>query len=413
MTIYDIVSTDLSSVNGPSDGWVYDCLFQEVDVATGKLVFEWRATEHYRINETLAPRGSAGRTKDDLFDFFHLNSVDKDHEGNYYISSRYMCSIACIGPSGDILWKLGGRSNDFADLSSGAATNFSWQHDARWHPNNTITLFDNAAYNFQIQNAEYSRGLLIDLDIVMMTATLRQSYAKPRQFRSASQGSMQQLSSTGNVLIGWGQSAAYTEFAADGEILCDYHFGASSVFGFGRITSYRAYKGGWTGQPTAPPDIKMSGDSVFVSWNGATGVTAWELQGARIAVEDGENHKFNFKRIKRTMRNGSFETRFSLAGGNANVYLRVVALDSAGIVLGITDVIDRRTRQRAATWPVPPLVEEQPHNSLFSWVFLAVCIVTAVGFSVRGCWTPLPYKLQRHWQWRNKPMSSLEYGPCP
>ena len=59
--------------------------------------------------------------------------------------------------------------------------------------------------------------------------------------------------------------AAYTEFAADGEILCDVHFGAESVFRFGRISSYRAFKGEWIGRPVTPPDIKMVGGDVYVS----------------------------------------------------------------------------------------------------------------------------------------------------
>jgi hypothetical protein len=55
------------------------------------------------------------------------------------------------------------------------------------------------------------------------------------------------------------------EFAADGEMLCDVHFGAESVFGFGRISSYRAFKREWVGGPVTPPDIKMVDDDVYVS----------------------------------------------------------------------------------------------------------------------------------------------------
>ena len=60
---------------------------------------------------------------------------------------------------------------------------------------------------------------------------------------------MQQLSENSNMLVGWDSAAACTEFAADGEILCDVHFGAESVFGFGRISSYRAFKNEWIGRP--------------------------------------------------------------------------------------------------------------------------------------------------------------------
>lgn len=32
-----LVQTDLSAVNGPTDGWTFDCVVQEVDVAVGAV----------------------------------------------------------------------------------------------------------------------------------------------------------------------------------------------------------------------------------------------------------------------------------------------------------------------------------------------------------------------------------------
>ena len=52
LTIYDTIPTDLTLIGGPSSGWIYDCIFQEVDIATGELIFEWRASLHYPINST-------------------------------------------------------------------------------------------------------------------------------------------------------------------------------------------------------------------------------------------------------------------------------------------------------------------------------------------------------------------------
>lgn len=104
--------------------------------------------------------------------------------------------------------------------------------------------------------------MVIDLDLANMTARLRNTSFKLGQWRSESQGSMQQLSENGSMLVGCG-STAYTEFTADGEILCDVHFGAESVFGFGRISSYRAFKSEWIGRPVAPPDIKMVDDEIY------------------------------------------------------------------------------------------------------------------------------------------------------
>ena len=229
--------------------------------------------------------------------------------------------------------------------------------------------------DYKLQDAEYSRGLVIDLDLIEMTASLRNSYAKPGQFRSASQGSMQLLPDNGNVLIGWGHSAAYTEFAHDGEILCDVHFGASSVFGFGRITSYRAFKGEWVGLPSMPPEIKMVGDSVFVSWNGNTEIETWELQTAQ-AIGNGAQ---GFSATDRQRKDG-FESKFSVPR-DPDLYLRVAALDRLGDVLGVTDVLDRRTG-RSATRLTQPEVRQDLDPF---WVVVTVCALWLSDCTQRYC----------------------------
>jgi hypothetical protein len=400
LTIYDVVPADLSSLNGPSSGWIYDSVFQEIEVATGTLIFEWRASEHYRVNDTFLPLGKKGRTRDDAFNFFHINSVDKDTQGNHLISARHTHTVTCIAPTGDILWILGGRVNDFTDLSSGEATNFAWQHHARWRSNNIITLFDNSAYDYYLQTADYSRGIIIDLDLVNKTATLRNSYSKPRQWRSESQGSMQQLSDDGRMFLGWGSAAAYTEFTADGEILCDVHFGAESVFGFGRMSSYRAFKGDWIGKPVTPPDIKLTDENIYVSWNGATEVMVWELQGAKFVSHEDQH----FELVDSVPKEG-FETSFPLPYDEENyAFLRVAALDRFGEVLGYTDVIDMATGQSTAPTKQP---EDQPYSASL-WVLIAGCAFVSLGLSVRTFWGPLSTLVQPH-RWRGyRRMSSSE-----
>ena len=74
------------------------------------------------------PSGEDGQTEEGTFDFFHINNIKKDLLGNYYISSSYTHAIICISPSGETLWHLGSKNNNFADLSEGEATNFSLQH---------------------------------------------------------------------------------------------------------------------------------------------------------------------------------------------------------------------------------------------------------------------------------------------
>ena len=190
MTIYEIVPGDVSSFRNfdpenPEDqdpNWVWDCVFQEIDIESGELIFEWRASEHYNITDTYRGIGPGG-TKGDPFDWFHINSISKDELGNFLISARYPHSLTYIdGKTTEIIWQLGGKKNSFMDLSGGNATNFAWQHDARFRtldsfpklytpppprPGFTtqlLTVFDNAAedqhYHFGLP---LSRGLLLEV----------------------------------------------------------------------------------------------------------------------------------------------------------------------------------------------------------------------------------------------------------
>ena len=344
MTIYDTKQIDLSAVGGKANGWIYDSSFQELDIETGRLIFSWSASEHYEVDETYAPIGGTGGSESKAFDFFHINSIDKDPAGNYYISSRYMHTITCISPSGDIIWILGGKRNSFDDLSAGAATNFSWQHHANWHPDDVITIFDNGAYDAKIFTAEYSRGLSIALDLDNMTATLEKSLVNPSKILSHSQGSVQILPS-GNFFVGWGHSAAYTEYSPDGEVLCDVHFGALMYYDYGWIKSYRAFKGGWVGRPNTSPDIAMYLDTkeVYASWNGHTDVAFWRLQESDSPLNDDDG----FFDVETVVKEG-FEVRFRLnhlKNGHTLNYLRVAALNADKEVLGYTKSVDRRHGQ--------------------------------------------------------------------
>ena len=63
------------------------------------------------------------------FDYFHLNSIDQDSDGNLVISARSTSAVYKIDHStGKVIWTLGGRYSSFK-LGAGAATAF--QHDVR------------------------------------------------------------------------------------------------------------------------------------------------------------------------------------------------------------------------------------------------------------------------------------------
>jgi hypothetical protein len=38
--------------NATTDGWTFDCVFQEIDLGSNELLFEWRSLEHVPIEES-------------------------------------------------------------------------------------------------------------------------------------------------------------------------------------------------------------------------------------------------------------------------------------------------------------------------------------------------------------------------
>ncbi|KAL2444537.1 hypothetical protein ABEF95_017015 [Exophiala dermatitidis] len=350
ITVYQIISANLTSVGKSAQGWIWDGLFQEIDLETNSVLFQWRASDHIAFIESNWGPGTLGDTRDDAWDWFHINSVDKDSRGNYLVSSRWLHAVLYIdGTTGQVLWTLGGKSNNFTDLSGGDATNFASQHHARWHDDETsITLFDNSSPG----PGQPSAGVWLDLQFEdgddktkPANVTLRHRYLSRTPVVSDSQGSMQTLPS-GNVLVGYGMNAQYAEFSHDGELLCEVHFAPSEGFGSASVQSYRVMKFAWVGYPNTTPKINQTDGVLYISWNGATEVRYWIVEESEIEIEDqnddGEEEEEgsrSFREVRRVEKNG-FETIVSTAGVTGS-YVRAVALDKQGNVLGQTRIVPR------------------------------------------------------------------------
>ncbi|RAH44325.1 arylsulfotransferase family protein [Aspergillus brunneoviolaceus CBS 621.78] len=379
LTIYEICQADLSAVGGLEDGWIYDSLFQEIDIETGELLFEWRARDHYAIDESHLPFGDKGSSPSPqvAYDYFHIDSIDKHpRDGSYLISSRYMHTVTCISSTGEILWVLGGKRNTFRDISSdGSATGFTWQHDARWHSDNVLTLLDNAAYE-NGYTCDHSRGLMIRLDFADWTADTLHVYDSPGRFSSHSQGSLQVLPRSGNVFVGWGKSSAYTEFSTDGDLLCDFHWGPRVFFWLGWTKSYRAQKSHWIGRPRNPPDVEVdeTAHTAYVSWNGATDVAGWVLQRA----SNGSAPEEEFESVQYEPKEG-FETTVELVGDG---YFRLVAVDFEGHHMGATRVFEAFER-----WNTAETIRSSLSifsEGVFQWTLVGICATGALSTAV---WT--------------------------
>ena len=60
VTIYQPLVYDLSSY-GITKGWGYimDCSMQEIEIDTGKVLFQWSANDHVDPKESMVPAGSS------------------------------------------------------------------------------------------------------------------------------------------------------------------------------------------------------------------------------------------------------------------------------------------------------------------------------------------------------------------
>jgi arylsulfotransferase ASST len=240
---------------------VLEGAFQEVDIRTGRVLFEWHSIDHVPLTESYY---RLPRNPDRTYDYFHINTIEIDHDGNYLVSSRNTHTIYKINRrTGDIIWRLGGKRSDF-ELGPGVA--FGWQHDVRRQKNGTLTMFDNeAAPKLRRQ----SRGLVLRIDERRKTATLLHSFVHTPRLVAVDQGNMQKLPN-GNYLVGWGHQPYVTEFGPHGKTTLDLRFG---------VDSYRAYRFRWVGHPRSKPSVAVEGNTLYTSWNGATEVRSWQLLG--------------------------------------------------------------------------------------------------------------------------------------
>ena len=116
VTAYNATPTDLTSIGGPKQGWVFDCLFFEVDPKNGDILFRWSALENVSVSETKEPLQGTGQNQSVPFDWFHINSVVNIDE-MFLVNSRHLWTTYLVDAKGDIIWTLqGDTGGDFGPL---------------------------------------------------------------------------------------------------------------------------------------------------------------------------------------------------------------------------------------------------------------------------------------------------------
>jgi Arylsulfotransferase (ASST) len=305
---------DLRPVGGPKDGVMVSGVFQEIDIATNKLIWQWDSLDHVPI--THSEQVFAGGTLGNPWDYFHINSLVVSPDGEHiYVSSRNTWTVYVVKRhTGQIVEKIGGRYSDF---KIGPGAEFFWQHHVRWHGSgNVFTVFDNGAAPAK---EKQSRALILDVDFKNKHVKLSHQYVHPGlRLLSAAEGSAQLLPG-GRMFVGWGTNPYFNEFHANGDVI------VAGTQGRGNA-AYRIFTYDWEGDPTDRPDVAVHHKNgkalVYVSWNGATKVHSWVILAGK--------SRSKVKPIATGRRTG-FETAIEV--GNTGPYFAVSARDAAGHIL--------------------------------------------------------------------------------
>lgn len=292
VTVYNTTQADLTSVGWGKAGWILDSMVFELDIETSEVLWSWSAADHVdQIPFTAShePINEIPHFASTAWDYFHINAIVEYGEG-YLISARTLWSIFYISKAtGKVIWTFnGGDGGDFtlptnyaASVEGGAL--FKYQHDPRVLSTTStglvLTLFDNNNFEYgNLLSPNTSYGLEITLNTQAFTSTLNQVlYDAADPVHTIAEGDRQTLSN-GNVLIDYGFQPQAKEFNSAGEVVWSAEWG---TLGDG---AYRARKYVYEGTPRTLPKIAVEkaavgGFTVYVSWNGATEVTHWQIVG--------------------------------------------------------------------------------------------------------------------------------------
>ena len=324
VTAWERVPMDLSRVGGPSSGVVVGGIVQELELPSGRVLFEWRSLDH------VARRGVAlGRQHEGAYDYFHINSIELDADGNFLVSARNTWAVYKIDRgSGDVIWRLGGKKSDFT-MGPGTRLRLAARRPPPRRADQLVSLFDDGAAP-QVQ--PQSKALVLALDTTRMRATLHRKYthrptgARARARQHAGPPERQRARRLGHRAVALRVHAPAASSCFDAHLP---HGGQN----------YRAPKMPWHGRPTEPPAIatrRRGGHGyVYASWNGATEVHSWRLESGASALVAADGRRHPQDRLRdRVARTGGRALRRGRRPGRARPAARPLADGQDRLELG-------------------------------------------------------------------------------
>ena len=244
-----IGTANLTSLGLSAHQPVVDGVVQEIDIKTGKLLFQWVSADHVPYSDSHPPMPPPGQP----WDWFHINAVHLDTDGNLLIDSRFTWTVYKVNlHTGATMWQLGGKHSTFAIKTApgqkldSAGEIFAFQHDPEALGGNVYTVFDDES-DGQSTLYSSSRAVTISLDLATHTATLIKSVNQPEGLTAAATGSAQ-TTKNGDLFVSWGGLSYFSEFSPSGKLL----FNAKLPDGTG---TYRAYRLPWNPGSAQPRSL--------------------------------------------------------------------------------------------------------------------------------------------------------------
>jgi Arylsulfotransferase (ASST) len=238
---YTTATANLTSIGGAADQTVIDGIVQEIDIKTGKVLFQWNSADHVPYSQSEQPLPSSPSTP---WDWFHINAVKVASNGTLLIDGRDTWTTYDVSlRTGQILWQLGGKDSTFKVTAApgqqldSAGEIFAWQHDPQQVGPNVYTFFDNESSGTPLLS--YSRAITVRLNFRTKVATLVASDDQPEGLSAAAEGNAQ-TTRDGDLFVGWGVLPYFSEFSPSGKLLFNAEFPAG-------VNTYRAYQQPWAG----------------------------------------------------------------------------------------------------------------------------------------------------------------------
>jgi hypothetical protein len=244
---YTNATANLTSIGGPADQAIINGVVQEIDIKTGKVLFQWNSADHVPYAQSEQPLPASASTP---WDWFHLNAVKVDANGDLLVDARDTWTTYEVSPkTGKIVWRLGGKDSSFkvtaakGEKLDNASEIFAWQHDPEGHGDGIYTFFDNEAAGTantgtnDLVALPYSRAITVKLNTRTHTATLLAADNQPEGLSAPSQGNAELLRG-GDLFVGWGSLPYFSEFSPSGKLIFNAEFPAG-------VNTYRAYRLPW------------------------------------------------------------------------------------------------------------------------------------------------------------------------